>query len=297
MQFESRITWEKLALELELLTVEDPSSLVPLLIGINSVLWPNEPHEWAFRTINFMGYELAARCEGYEEQDRYHILNDYFFDLKGFQFHGKSSADCNENDWLIKPILTKKSGAPLTLALLYLHLATHVDLPIYLVHMHNHCILKWVRSGKSNFIDLSNGGRLMSEEQMLAFLNRSVGNSDERNGKEDSILEILPGRRVLQRYLEQLIQVYDKETQLHELHMCFNVLLKLDGANLRYLGCRALLRQRLGYVKEAMGDLKRYFSFVDRAHAPSELQTAYYELKSMAEFHAPPTLARTELLH
>ena len=160
MNLESRITWQKLSLELELLSSEDPSTLVPLIVGLNSALWPEQDYERIHRSINFMTYELISKAEGYEEEDRYQILNDYFFDQKGFQFVLPQEHSSNPSDLLVEPVLQNKKGESLPLAILYQHLANHLDLPIYLVNMNSMLVLKWVRVGKSNFIHLFDHGRI-----------------------------------------------------------------------------------------------------------------------------------------
>jgi hypothetical protein len=78
------------------------------------------------------------------------------------------------------------------------------------------------------------------------------------------------------------------------LHVVYNLVLQMDDTNTAVLGQRALLRQRLGFTREALSDLKRYFSFVEKVHAPPELQQCWLEIES-----APPAPARgpAELLH
>ena len=64
MTFETRLTWEKLVIELKLLRNEDFGSLVPLCIGIQSLLWPKDGIETCFRHVQFMSFEIQKACEG-----------------------------------------------------------------------------------------------------------------------------------------------------------------------------------------------------------------------------------------
>lgn len=288
MNYESRVTWEKLALELELLVTEDPSSLVPLLIGANSVLWPGEGMEWCSRNINFMSYELIAKCENYEESDRFHILTDYFFDQKGFQLIPLNKAHLKEEDYLIKPVLSQRTGSALTISLIYLHLASHLDVPAYMIRLQEHYILKWIRSGKSNYIDLANGGRLFSEEQVLKLLQAT--SNKKSTDQISTSLDILPNRKIFSNYITDLIQIYEQDSKVQQLLTSYDILLKIDPSNAKYLARRALLRQRLGYAKEALSDLKRYFSFVDKEQASPEVQMAFVELQQLQSLHTPDLL-------
>ena len=290
MNFNSRITWDKLALEIDLLVAEEPNSLVPLLIGLNAMLWPNEPQEWSYRTLNFMTYEVMALAESYTEQDRLHILNDYFFDQKGFQILPNYDGIA-ESALLIKPVLSKRMGCGLPVALIYLHLATHLDLPIYPVRLNSMSVLKWVRSGKSNYLDLANAGRILDSTQIIRRLNEKTTPHEDLDA---SSLDILPSKHVFTYYINELIQVYRKLERPTELLLLFDVLLKLDPAHLSTLKDRALLRQRLGYAKEAMLDIKRYFSYVDQQQAPTELQLAFRQLEALGDLSS---LHHHEVLH
>jgi len=289
MQTVNNLTWETLSLELDLLSTEDPHSIVPLLVGLNYLLRPDSDQDWCQRKINFMNYELAAKCEGHSEVDRFHILNDYFFDLKGFKASNIDQKCAVEGDFLIRAILSKKLGSPLIISLLYLHLCNKVDLPAYLINHSGMGLLKWVRSGKSSFIDLSRSGRILSEGQMIELLNEQ----NQTPCNNESCLDILPAKQVLKKYLKCLIDIYQRDKSPHQLHNVLNIILKIDPAHLAFLGQRALLRKDLGQPKDALCDLKRYFSFTDKNQAPPELQMAYYELQTQ---HANTSHA-VDILH
>lgn len=277
MHLESRITWEKLSLELELMAVEDPVSLIPVLIGINSLIGSPDSQEWCLRQVNFMTYELQSRATQLSESERFDLLNSYLFGEKGFQII-PATLNPQEQDLLIRNVLSLKKGSVLTLALLYLHFATELDIPVYLLQIQQHFMLKWVRSGRASYIDLGNQGVLLTETEMLNLLNRSHA-SDPRI----EMLESWKSKQILRSYILELLKIYEPKSCNTGLHICFNVLLKLDPANLRILGRRALLRQKLGQVKEALSDLKRFFSFVEHNKAPQELQLAYFELQALIE--------------
>lgn len=287
MHFESRMTWEKLALELELVASEDPSTLVPLLMAINSMLWPTESQEWTYRTLTFMSYELQALCEHKCEADRLQVLNEYFFKNKCFQIqpHTMPLQAC---DLLIKPVLTQKAGCCLPVSIVYLHLASELDLPVHLIHANNHYLLKWVRGGKSCYIDLNQNGYILNEQQMAQILQKSM-----EPGKEPPQLDVLPARHILTRYIQDVIRVFEREKQDDALHVSLNILLKLDPNLLPALAKRASVRWRLSLTKEALVDLKRYFSFVEFNQSPTELQTIFYQIQTSENL---PSI-HTEILH
>src|SRR5262249_1184440 len=123
MTLETRYTWEKLVLELKLLRNEDFGSLVPLCIGIQSVLWPKDNHEPCLRSVQFMGFELLKTCEQKPEAERWDILRDFLFQEKGFQLSSPRPTELSEEALLMRSVLEDRSGHPLPVVFLLLHLA------------------------------------------------------------------------------------------------------------------------------------------------------------------------------
>lgn len=282
MQVESKMTWEKLAIELELLGAEDTSAIMQLLVGLNGWLCPEESMEWASRNLNFMTYELMAQAEGLTEAERFELLNRYYFKTKGFQVLQLTPQEAQERHLLLKPVLESRAGAPLAIALIYLHFAAHLDLPAYLIQLRNHFLLKWVRGGHSSYIDLCNEGRLVSEEELVQIVART---NELSSGVET--LSILPNRKTFLRYTEDLLRVYERLQAFERLYAIYNVILKVEPQNSRIIGRRALLCRQMGLDKEALADLKRYFSFVDRSQAPAEMIMAFQELTGRTDTHQP----------
>ncbi|MCB0384466.1 MAG: hypothetical protein KDD43_03665, partial [Bdellovibrionales bacterium] len=275
-----RITWEKLSLDLELLTVEDPGSLAPVLIGVNTLIENLESGETIQRVLNFMAYELSALSSDLNEQDRFLLLNDYFFNRKGFQSRPPASGSIHCEDLLIQSVLQNKVGHPMVLALIYSHLATQVDIPAFLINLPCHAILKWVRGGHSSYVDLTENGSLLEEDKLIQLVNRTFKGDEE--SKSES-LDILPSRQVILRYLTLLLEHHELVGEKDQLLLLYNVLLKMEPSNLKVLARRSLLLREMGQAKEAIADLKRYFSFVDRSQASPELQMAFLELQQITE--------------
>ena len=271
----SELTWERFVLDLELLLIEDPSSLAPIAVSLNQILLPEDSHDQCLRNINFMSYELMARCQDKNEDERVDELINYFFNEKGFSLSSIPALGWSDEDLLIKPALQNKCGAPLPTCLVFLHLANQLDLPIHLIHLKRHGVLKWVRGGRSCFLDLANGGCELSPEQVLNMLNQAKGKLKEE------ALEILPGKKVFLRYVEDLSLLFKKNKDLTRLMITLNTRLVIEPNNLELIAERALLRQRMGFVKEALQDLKRYFSFVDKEHAPLEIQMAFNQMEKV----------------
>lgn len=283
MTFETRYTWDKLILELKHLRAEDFGALVPLCIGIQSVLWPKDNLETSMRGVQFMGFELLKSCEGKSEAERWEILRSFLFTERGFQLSSLRLAEVSENCLLMKTVLEERMGHPLPVVCLLLHLANYLDLPVALIQARHHFLLKWVRSGKTIYMDVLNDGRVLTDSELIAVLNRSSSN-----------LEVWSAKQLITQYLELLTSSFERSQSLSQLHVVYNLLLHMDDTNTFVLGQRALLRQKLGFTREALADLKRYFSFVEKVHAPADLQQCWLELERAPQ---PPVRGPSELLH
>lgn len=280
---ETRYTWDKLVLELKHLRAEDFGALVPLCIGIQSVLWPNDNLETCQRNVQFMGFDLVKNCEGLAEAERWEILRTFLFEEKAFQLSSIRLTEIDEDTLLMKSVLEERVGHPLPVVFLLLNMAHMLDIPIALIQARHHFLLKWVRSGKTIYLDLYNEARALTDGELIQVLNRSASN-----------LEVWNAKQLISQYLELLMASFERSQSLTQLHTVFNLMLQMDDTNTFVLGQRALLRQKLGFTREALADLKRYFSFVERTHAPAELQQCWMQLENAPE---PPARGPTEMLH
>lgn len=283
MTLESRFTFEKLSLELKLLRSEDFGSLIPICIGIQSVLWPKENVESCSRSVQFMAFEMQKACEGQNEATRWETLRRFLFEEKGFLLSSVRPAEITVHQVLIKDTVQERLGHPLPVLFLLMHFAYFLDIPVVLIQARHHFLLKWVRSGTTHYLDFYNGCRQLTDQDLIQVLNRSSSN-----------LEIWSAKQLLTQYLELLVSTFERHQCFTQLHTVYNLLLQLDDCNTTYLAQRALLRKKLGFGREALSDLKRYFSFVDRSTAPSALNQAWLELENTSE---PPERGFTDVLH
>jgi regulator of sirC expression with transglutaminase-like and TPR domain len=205
---ESRYTWEKLVLELKLLKAEDFGALVPLCIGIQSVMWPKDNHEPCLRALQFMGFELLKSCENKSEPERWEILRAFIFNEKGFQLASERPKEISEDAVLMRSVLEERVGHPLTVVFLLLHLAHFLDLPMALIQARHHFLLKWVRSGKTTYMDLYNEGRALTDQELIQVLNRSSSN-----------LEVWSSKQLITQYLELLMHAFERSQNLTQLHV------------------------------------------------------------------------------
>lgn len=288
MVLDSRITWEKIKIELELLSKEEPQSLLPLMTAINSLLRGDNFQDWCSRNINFMSFELSANCSSMQESERLKALNEFFFQDKDYSIRESRRPHLTDRDLFLRDVLSERNGGSLPIALIYMHLAFHLNLPMMLVNIDSLCLVRWLCSDSRSYIDLTQNGQIIGEEELLKYLNteRSVRGLEGQTEK----LEVLNFKQVMTVYLEDLASCLARSNEPDLVHAVLSMLLILQPNNLKYLSDRALLRKSLGFQKEALSDIKRYFSFCDMENAPSDIQTAFKEITAFHKIDAPETL-------
>lgn len=258
---------EKLRVELLLLKQTPLGSLSTVLNSINQLLWPEESTGKITQTLQYHSTQLKISAQSLTESERLEKLNEYFFKTLDFQVVADSTA---VHEWLLAPVLENKKGHPIIVSLVYLIFADNLQLPINLLNHKSFSLLKWSRPKESSIVDLTLSGACLTTKQIIERFKSQQFISDE--------LESLSHSQSVTAYIHELLGHLDNEENSLKKLSLLDALLNIDPSNLCYLGQRALLFKTLNQRKPALEDLKRYFSYVDQASAPDNIQNAYYEL-------------------
>lgn len=272
------LQWNQLSSDLDQLSVRDPNSLLHLLLQVNALIKPEISIDQTLRKINFLGYELAAQCENLKSSECLSLLNAFYFSQKDFQTEFTDNQNNNEADWLISSVIDNRKGSQLLTSLIYLHLSTYIHLPIFLINTPHFTVLKWVRSDHSSYIDLSQSGATLTQEQVLEKI--QIWKEKDTLLTKKNHFDILPTKQILSIYLNKLIKIYKEQNNVFSLKVALDISLKSDGSQIKCLGERALIHKALGENEKALSDLKRFFNLTEIEKAPSKLREAYEQLKN-----------------
>jgi regulator of sirC expression with transglutaminase-like and TPR domain len=131
--------------------------------------------------IDEMGKELKSQTKNAKSMRPTHIiekLNEFFFDDKNFQ--PNVSDYYNPINNYLNIVLEKKTGIPITLSLIYIHLASYIDFKLHPVNFPSHFLVKYVLdedTDESIVIDTFNKGRIMDDYILQDLLNKSYPRS------------------------------------------------------------------------------------------------------------------------
>lgn len=227
--------------------------------------------------MQFFGFDVQAIVPADRSaRDKLTSLNRYFFDQKRFQ--ALSDNGCVVERVTLQTVLAKRVGSPLAVSLLYAYLASKAGVELEFANVQPAGFLKFFEDGLWRFVDVTRNGRILESDELLESIQARMRG---RRLTDTELFETVPHDRILVDYLNTLKMAYRMGESAEPLLAIQNWLLQFQPSNVQALGERALLHRRLGHSKSALADLKRYFAFVERDGAPSDLRRAFDELSAM----------------
>lgn len=202
-----------------------------------------------------------ADPEGYA---RVMALNDYLF--KELHFVGNDVQYEDPRNSFLNEVLDRRTGIPITLALLYMEVARRAGLHVEGINFPGHFLLRCpARSGQAYsedlIIDAFHGGALLSEDACRELLRRHAG--------DDAVFEShLYGNatklQILARMLLNLKRTYVRMHSFPQARDATELLLGVDPSALNELRDRGLLAYHLKDFSAALRDLQRYLELAPK---------------------------------
>ena len=112
-----------------------------------------------------------------------------------------------ENSFLNR-VIDRRTGIPITLAVLYLLMSQRLSLPVVGIGMPGHFMVRVATSSSFLFVDCFNGGTVLSEKDCERFLKESGLGLSLNFWKETS------NNLILARMLRNLVGIYQNQQEL-----------------------------------------------------------------------------------
>jgi regulator of sirC expression with transglutaminase-like and TPR domain len=211
------------------------------------------------------------------DPDRYArvmVLNDYLF--RELHFVGNEVQYEDPRNSFLNEVLERRTGIPITLALLYIEVARRAGLHVEGINFPGHFLLRCpARRGlpysEDLIIDAFHGGALLSEEACRELLRRHTTRDDE---DEPSIEMHLFGHatkpQILARMLLNLKRVYVRMHSFPQARDVTELLLAVDPSATNELRDRGLLAYHLKDFSAALRDLQAYLQLSSKATLDEE---------------------------
>jgi regulator of sirC expression with transglutaminase-like and TPR domain len=223
----------------------------------------------AARYVNLlddMGRTARARLDALpaamDVRERVDALNTYLFDELGFVGNRAHYEDPRNS--FLNEVLERRTGIPITLALVYIEVARRAGLRIDGVNFPGHFLVRCPASQGSNvhdplardlIIDAFHGGAILAERDCRQLLEEHVG---EEAAFDPALLAPATKPQILVRMLLNLKRIYVRMRSFPQGRDITELLLAIDPSALNELRDRGLLAYHLNDFSAALRDLQTY---------------------------------------
>jgi regulator of sirC expression with transglutaminase-like and TPR domain len=207
--------------------------------------------------LDEMGARAAERLGGAVTTSSESItaFNEYLYDEEGFTGN-RDQYDDPRNSFL-NEVLDRRTGIPITLAVVYLELARRTGLGITGVNFPGHFLLRasGAVAGDDLIIDPFHGGALLSEYDCRQLLRNQVG---DEAAFDRSLLGPATRHEIVVRMLVNLKRLYVRMRSFPQARFVSTLLLTADPSAVHELRDRGLLAYHLEDFASALRDLEEY---------------------------------------
>lgn len=199
-------------------------------------------------------------------------LNDYLFGE--LRFVGNDVQYEDPRNSFLNEVLDRRTGIPITLALIYMEVARRAGVPVEGVNFPGHFLVR-CPAGRGQFaedliIDAHHGGALLSEEACRSmFRRRHQEEARDDDPLADARLFARAAKpQIMIRMLLNLKHVYVRMCSFPQARDVMELLLAVDPSAINELRDRGLLAYQLKDFSGALRDLQRYLHLA--AGAPQD---------------------------
>ena len=207
-------------------------------------------------------------------------LNTYLFDEEGFSGNERHYDDPRNS--LLNKVLDRRTGIPITLAMVYMEVARRAGVSLEGVNFPGHFLLRFQsrtatgESGSDLIVDPFHGGAILSDTDCLKLLRKHVGQSAAFDRR---LLVGATKTQILIRMLVNLKRVYLNMRSFPQGRAVTELLLTLNPSAMAELRDRGLLAYHLNDFSAALRDLESYLRFTSRGQKsePNEEHAEIWE--------------------
>jgi regulator of sirC expression with transglutaminase-like and TPR domain len=204
-----------------------------------------------------MGHEAGRRLALVEgAEDRVAALNDYLFEDLGFR--GNESHYDDPRNSFVNDVLRRRSGIPISLAVIYIDVGRRAGLQLEGVNFPGHFLVRAPAAGPHApdlLIDVFHRGAILREADCQRLLERHAGGEVVLTAQA---LATADTRQTLMRMATNLKRLYVRSRSFPQALDVTHLLVALDETATVELRDRGLLAYQLKRFPEALRDLEQY---------------------------------------
>ena len=242
--------------ELQAHVATDPIDLVRSALVIAKLEYPRLEPGPSLDELERLGERASARMARLGRariRDQVATLNDLIFGEE--RFTGNRAHYDDFRNSLLNLVLERRTGIPISLALVYMEVARRAGLNASGVAFPGHFLLRVVAGTESLILDPFDAGAEVDEDGCRALLARHAGDDV---ALDPSMLQPCTPRQFLARMLNNLKRTYVEWRSFPQARWATELLLTTDPTVLSELRDRGLLAYHLDDFPAALRDLEEY---------------------------------------
>ncbi|HUQ24665.1 MAG TPA: tetratricopeptide repeat protein [Burkholderiales bacterium] len=217
-------------------------------------------------------------------EERVVVLNQFLFGDLGFVGNARDYYD-PRNSYL-NEVIDRKTGIPITMAIVYLEVGRRIGLPLAGVSFPGHFLVRLQLRGRALVLDPFSGGVPVSEAELRERLRRVVPESVTGNVPVaalplDEFLEPASNRQILARVLRNLKGIYRETGKPERMLDVLNRMLVVVPDASGELRDRGLVYHKLECYRAALKDLSEYVQREPDAPDGDEVRVRLMELSAL----------------
>ena len=166
--------------------------------------YPELDIEVSIRQLDEIADVVRARIqETMPPEQRVATLNQYLFKEIGFTGNSDNYYALGNN--FLNVVLEKKTGIPITLAVVYIEVGRRAGLPLVGINFPSHFLVKYRLEHLEIFLDVFEGGRCLTDDMLQAKLE---ANFEEPVHLDPTMLAEATDKEILARILRNLTRTY-----------------------------------------------------------------------------------------
>ncbi len=228
----------------------------------------------------------ATDTTGDSRLDRVRALNEYLFEEEGFA--GNEQRYDDPRNSFLNTVLERRTGIPITLALVYMEVARRASVAIEGVNFPGHFLVRLrqepsLHAEPDVIVDPFNRGAILTEHDCQRLLREHAGQDADF---EPRLLVGASKPQILIRMLVNLKRIYVRMRSFPQGRAVTELLLSLNPSAMTELRDRGLLAYHLNDFPAALRDLETYLRYTShpdtkRSDASSDLVEVWEHVKTL----------------
>jgi regulator of sirC expression with transglutaminase-like and TPR domain len=217
-------------------------------------------------------------------EERVVALNRYLFEELGYR--GNAGDYYDPRNSYLNEVIDRRTGIPITLAVLYMELGRRAGLPLEGVSFPGHFLVRLRLRAGMLVLDPFSGGAPLSEDELRERLQRVIpeGFVDRLPVAElplEEFLEPATKRQILARLLRNLKGIYRERDKPEQMLDVLNRMLVVAPESSAELRDRGIVYQRLECYRAALKDLSAYVEREPEAPDFDDVRERLMELSAL----------------